>query len=65
MQELAIQAAGRGFQTFATSDLDSQAKIERFAELIVQECAEVSENYAGGTIPLSIALAIKQHFGVK
>ena len=37
----------------------------KFAELIIQECAEVSKNYAGGSMPLSIALAIKKHFGVK
>jgi hypothetical protein len=37
----------------------------KFAELIVQECAEVSKNYAGGSMPLSIALAIKKHFGVE
>ena len=40
-------------------------ELEKFAELIVGECAEVSENYAGGSMPLSIALAIKEHFGVK
>ena len=39
--------------------------IEKFAELIVRECAEVSKNYAGGSMPLSIAVAIKQHFGVE
>ena len=38
---------------------------EKFAELIVQECAKVSENYAAGSMPLSIALAIKKHFGVE
>ena len=40
-------------------------RIEKFAELIVRECADVSKNYAGGSMPLSIALAIKQHFGVE
>lgn len=39
--------------------------IEKFAELIVEECAEVSKKYAGGSMPLSIALAIREHFGVK
>ena len=39
--------------------------LEKFAELIVRECAEVSKNYAGGSMPLSIALAIKKHFGVE
>jgi hypothetical protein len=38
---------------------------QKFAELIVQECAKVSENYAAGSMPLSIALAIKEHFGVE
>jgi heterodisulfide reductase subunit B len=38
---------------------------EKFAELIVRECAEVSKNYAGGSMPLSIALAIREHFGVE
>jgi hypothetical protein len=38
---------------------------DKFAELIVRECAEVSKNYAGGSMPLSIALAIKKHFGVE
>jgi hypothetical protein len=39
---------------------------ETFAELIVQECAEISENYASrGAMPWSIACAIKEHFGVK
>ncbi len=40
LQELAIEAAGRGLQTFATSDFDSQDKIQRFAELIVRECQD-------------------------
>jgi hypothetical protein len=38
---------------------------EKFAELIVKECAEISENYAGGAIPVSIACAIKERFGVE
>ena len=38
---------------------------KKLAELIVRECAEVSKNYAGGSMPLSIALAIKKHFGVE
>jgi hypothetical protein len=41
------------------------SKMEKFAELIVKECAKVSENYAAGSMPLSIALAIKEHFGVE
>ena len=47
---------------------DSDSKLlaaQKLAELIVRECAEVSANYAGGSMPLSIALAIKKHFGVE
>jgi hypothetical protein len=43
----------------------SDDNLRKFAELIVQECAEISENYASGAIPWSIACAIKEHFGVK
>jgi len=39
--------------------------IEKFSKLIVKECAAVSENYATGSMPLSISLAIKKHFGVE
>jgi hypothetical protein len=42
-----------------------EVRDKKFAELIVKECAEVSENYAAGSMPLSIAHAIKQHFGVE
>jgi hypothetical protein len=38
---------------------------EKFAELIVRECVEISENYAGGSMPVLIACAIKEHFGVE
>ena len=35
---------------------------EKFAELIVRECAEVAEDYDGAHY---VGTAIKQHFGVK
>ena len=41
---------------------DTQVEfIERFAELIVQECADVASGLAMPTV----ALRIKEHFGVK
>jgi hypothetical protein len=43
----------------------NEFNFEQFAELIVQECANVSKNYADGPLPLSIAHAIKEHFGAK
>lgn len=62
IQELAIEAAGRGFQTFATSDFDSPAKIERFAELIVRECITVitQNDYHGEWL----GEKLKEHFSV-
>ena len=38
IEALAIEAAGKGYDTFATSDFDSQAKVEKFAQLILQDC---------------------------
>ena len=36
--------------------------LEKFAELIVKECAEVAEDYDGAHY---VGTAIKQHFGVE
>ena len=38
---------------------------EKFAELIVRECAGVSENHKGMNDKYFIADAIRQHFGVE
>ena len=37
-------------------------KYEKFAELLIKECAEVAEDYDGAHY---VGTAIKQHFGVK
>ena len=67
IQELAYQAEDWAIAHEAEhGSAYFQAEYTRkFAELIVKECAEVSENYAGGSMPLSIAYAIKEHFGVE
>ena len=39
--------------------------LEKFAELIVRECAGVSENHKGMNDKYFIADAIKKHFGVE
>ena len=62
IQELAIEAAGRDFQTFATSDLDSPAKIQRFAELIVQECVLISRTSTDG---FTAGRRMEERFGVE
>ena len=43
----------------------SNFDIEKFAELIVRECAGVSENHKGMNDKYFIADAIKKHFGVE
>ena len=62
IRELAIQS---GLPTA----LDyHQKRYEKFAELIVRECAYVSEGYFGfkdNTPGTAIAKEIKQHFGVE
>jgi hypothetical protein len=69
IQNLAIQAAGKGFNTFSTSDLDTQEKIERFAELIIRECAKVLTQHGAysseGESYHYAASLIEEHFGVK
>jgi len=68
IRELAQQAAGKGFQTFATSDLDSQEKIEKFAELIIRECANLpfKSTMEVTTIgEIAVSNMILKHFGVE
>jgi hypothetical protein len=64
IKELAEQAGSTHKQNLGVYQFYTD-ELEKFAELIVRECAEVSENYAGGSMPLSIAFAIKEHFGVE
>ena len=47
------------------SEQNELEQIEKFAELIVQECAGVSENHKGMNDKYFIADAIKKHFGVE
>ncbi len=65
IQNLAIQAAGKGFNTFSTSDLDTQEKIERFAELIIRECVSLCSKTASGRDAEAIEEAMLNHFGVE
>ncbi len=72
IRELAIQAAGKGFETFATSDFDSQEKIQKFAELIVRECMDIISDESEKVSDewrckdgKHIWWKIKEHFGVE
>ena len=65
IRELALQAAGKGFTTFATSDFDSQEKIQKFAELIVRECAGVGYDASYYECALNVSNKILEHFGIE
>ena len=52
-----------GFEIF--TDKLYEVSCEKFAELIVRECADVSENHKGMNDKYFIADAIKKHFGVE
>ena len=41
---------------------DSSNRLEKFAKLLIKECAEVAEDYDGAHY---VGTAIKQHFGIK
>jgi hypothetical protein len=77
IKELAKQA-GMESPDFPYDEFGMPSEQKKFAELIVRECAEivcgyfnertfyqVSQCYAGGTLPLSISFAIKRHFGIE
>lgn len=42
-----------------------QLAIDDLIESVILECAKVAQDYAGGSMPIMISLAIKEHFGVK
>ena len=65
IRALAEQAGYKPLPGFDFANSLEEIYLEKFAELIVRECAEISKKYAGGSMPVSIASAIKEHFGVK
>ena len=60
IKEFAKQA--RKNEPFDCSSYTTDQWIEKFAELIIRECAEVAEDYDGAHY---VGTTIKQHFGVK
>jgi len=50
---------------FPDRELYTKEQFEKFAEMIVQECAEVADSYVAREKWQSISNFIKVHFGVK
>ena len=61
IRELAEQAGSTHKQNLGVYQFYTD-ELEKFAELIVKECAEVAEDYDGAHY---VGTTIKQHFGVK
>jgi len=59
IKELSIKA---GFPEWSNHAIESE--LEKFAELIVRECAEVGSKFSQAH-PLDIQYQIKRHFGVE
>ena len=62
IQELAEQA---GLESFYVEYSPWQVEFEKFAELIVRECAGVELYWLGEQDRKSLAEKIKQHFGIE
>ena len=63
IRELAVQAReALAVDAMSGGEFNMKAYEEKFAELIVRECAEVAEDYDGAHY---VGTAIKQQFGVK
>lgn len=59
IRELALQAAAQGIVNRDFID------VEKFAELIVQECAEVTQDFVDHRFPASeYPIRLKRYFGV-
>ena len=69
IQELAYQADIKFSAHWQHQGIDTAviipSDLKKFAELIVRECAGVSENHKGMNDKYFIADAIKKHFGVE
>ena len=64
IKEIAEQAGGvfiHKLMSGAKQYTFLEKDLEKFAELIIKECAEVAEDYDGAHY---VGTAIKQHFGV-
>ena len=61
-QSMLVYRDGDTLLTGWMSHIDLSEYIEKFAELLIKECAEVAEDYDGAHY---VGTAIKQHFGVE
>ena len=66
IRELADEAAKfSAIMALPTGEAGDNLFVEKFAQLLVRECADISENHKGMNDKYFIADAIKKHFGVE
>ena len=61
-QRIKLLAEQAGF--FPTELTSVGPSVEKFAQLIVQECADIVDNHGRWILYDKLAVKIKQHFGV-
>jgi hypothetical protein len=54
-------------KTVETDSKDEWITLEKFAELIVNQCADIAQQHNKSPVaaPLAVAYVIREHFGVK
>ena len=62
IRELADKIWAEEYWTNPNTDKLLPAQLNKFAELLIKECAEVAEDYDGAHY---VGTTIKQHFGVE
>jgi hypothetical protein len=50
---------------FGHGDIHDYSDLEKFAELIVRECADVCQQFGNGGSGYTLSSEIREHFGVK
>ena len=66
-ERIKLLANEAGYRNIFDNDTKAKARLEKFAELIVQECADVAQKH--NEFPTSsiyaVGYVVKQHFGVE
>ena len=50
---------------FGHGDIHDYSDLEKFAELIVRECADVCQQFGNGGSGYTLSSEIREHFGVR
>jgi hypothetical protein len=67
MNERIKELHGKAFELTEWESLDWDKVMEKFAELIIKECADIAQQHNKSPVaaPLAIGYVIREHFGVE